>query len=118
MASYPFELEKLEQILVECACRGTDITYSDLLLRLGLRFSRPKVQTLCRALAELDTNGAERGEPGLAVLVVRSSDRLPGDGWWDSRVHYQGEWKGEQAANYVKQKQRRVFSFWQACKRA
>ena len=33
-------------------------------------------------LGVVDEEAAARGEPELAVLVVRQSDGLPGQGWW------------------------------------
>ena len=45
-------------------------------------FTRPKMRALCKVLAYVDDEAEERGEPELAVLVVRQSDGLPGQGWW------------------------------------
>jgi hypothetical protein len=68
--------------LVAAAADGRAITYADLLERLGYRFSRPKMRALCAMLGAIDSEAAERGEPKLAVLVVRQSDGIPGQGWW------------------------------------
>ena len=51
----------------------------------------------------------------VAVLVVRQSDGLPGQGWWDegARVHgYKGLWEGPRAAKLIREIQSRAFEFW------
>ena len=57
-----------------------------------------------------------RGEPELAVLVVRQSDRLPGQGWWvaggGSAHGYDGAWEGAEAAAYVARLQQKAFDYW------
>lgn len=73
------------------------------------------MRALCRTLDAIDTAGAARGEPGLAVLVVRESDRLPGQGWWvgaAERWDYAGLWIGPDAAELVRMRQAEVFRFW------
>ena len=40
------------------------------------------MRQLCKTLGAVDEEAAARGEPELAVLVVRQSDGLPGQGWW------------------------------------
>jgi hypothetical protein len=107
-----FEAEAVEQLLIDCAKRGVDISYSEALMALGCRFSRPKMRELCRVLGEVEKRAKENGEPELAVLVVRGSDRLPGDGWWTGRTSYHGDWTGEQAAKYVRRLQKKAFQFW------
>ena len=64
--------------LVAAAKAGLALTYGELLEHLGHRFSRPKMRQLCKILAAIDEEGAARGEPELAVLVVRQSDGIPG----------------------------------------
>ena len=44
----------------------------------------PRCGQLCKTLGAVDEEAAARGEPELAVLVVRQSDGLPGQGWWVS----------------------------------
>ena len=54
-------------------------------------------------------------EPELAVLVVRQSDGLPGQGWWvgGARKHgYAGLWEGPQAAKLIGKLHRQAFEFW------
>lgn len=101
--------------LVAAAKAGEPITYSELLNRLGHEFSRPKMRALCKVLGAVDEQAAELGEPELAVLVVRQSDRLPGQGWWieGARAHgYQGLWEGPDAARLIREVQARTFEFW------
>ena len=62
--------------------RRPSLTYSELLAQLGHGFSRPKMRALCKTLGAVDEEAEARGEPELAVLVVRQSDGLPGQGWW------------------------------------
>ena len=58
------------------------LSYAELLERLGYHFSRPKMRALCAVLGDVDREAEARGEPELAVLVVRQSDGIPGQGWW------------------------------------
>ena len=69
---------RIRAILIEAARAERSISYSELLGELGFRFTRPKMRALCKTLAEVDRLCALDGEPDLAVLVVRESDRLPG----------------------------------------
>ena len=110
-----FHPESVEQLLIQCAKDGADISYSEALTALGTRFSRPKMRQLCRVLGEIEERARENGEPELAVLVVKASDRLPGSGWWASRKSYRGEWTGEQAARYVRRLQQNAFKYWSSC---
>ncbi len=107
-----FQVELVEQILVQCAISRTDISYADALRALGTRFTRPKMRELCRVLGEVETRAKENGEPELAVLVVRGSDGLPGDGWWACRTSYRGDWTGERAEKYVRRLQQKAFKYW------
>lgn len=110
----PAEVRKL---LIAAACAGEGITYSELLNALGHQFTRPKMRALCKVLAAVDEEAAERGEPELAVLVVRQSDGLPGQGWWaggGAMLHgYDGLWAGPAALSLVKRLQRQAFEYWQ-----
>ena len=103
--------------LVAAARAGTALTYSELLQQLGFAFSRPKMRQLCVILADVDAEAAGRGEPELAVLVVRQSDRIPGQGWWvaggaRSRA-YEGPWEGPEAERFIAAVQAETFAFWQ-----
>ena len=102
--------------LVAVAKAGEPITYSELLNRLGHEFTRPKMRQLCKVLGFIDEAGAERGEPELAVLVVRQSDGMPGQGWWvdggASSHDYTGLWEGPEARVLVDRLQRQAFDYW------
>ena len=73
------------------------------------------MRALCVALGEIDRRAAKRGEPELAVLVVRASDKIPGAGWWtekDTRA-YKGPWEGPKAEKYIRDIQAKTFAYWQ-----
>ena len=106
---------EVRAILVASAKAGEAISYSEVLGLLGHDFTRPKMRALCKVLAYVDDEAEERGEPELAVLVVRQSDRLPGQGWWvgGARKHcYAGPWEGPRAAKLVRKLQTQAFEFW------
>ena len=102
--------------LVSAAAAGHALSYSELLEHLGYGFSRPKMRALCKTLGAVDEEAAARGEPELAVLVVRQSDGLPGQGWWISgggRTHgYEGPWEGPKATRFIRQLQQKTFDYW------
>lgn len=107
--------EEVRAHLIGAAAAGTSLTYSELLERLGYSFSRPKMRQLCAVLGEVDSLCAARGEPELAVLVVRQSDGLPGQGWWiaGARQHdYRGPWVGPEAKAFIARVQQASFAFW------
>jgi hypothetical protein len=109
--------EEVRLHLVAAAKAGTPMSYGALLEQLGYSFSRPKMRALCAILGAVDEAGALRGEPELAVLVVRQSDGLPGQGWWigGARSHgYQGPWDGPEARRFVERVQSESFDFWQS----
>ena len=102
--------------LVAAAAAGHALTYSELLEHLGYGFSRPKMRQLCKTLGAVDEEAAARGEPELAVLVVRQSDGIPGQGWWvagGASAHgYEGPWEGPRAHRFIRQLQQRTFDYW------
>ena len=102
--------------LVAAAAAGRALTYSELLEHLGYGFSRPKMRQLCKTLGAVDDEAAARGEPELAVLVVRQSDGLPGQGWWvaggASGHGYEGPWEGAKAVRFIRELQQRTFDYW------
>ena len=107
--------DEVRAILVSAARAGEAISYSEVLGLLGHRFSRPKMRQLCVVLGHVDRDAEIRGEPELAVLVVRASDGLPGQGWWISgaKAHgYSGEWEGPAAARLIRKVQARTFEYW------
>jgi hypothetical protein len=102
--------------LIAAARAGSALTYSELLERLGYPFSRPKMRALCKVLSIIDDAAAEDGEPELAVLVVRQSDGLPGQGWWVGsweQHRFTGEWTGPAARRLVDRLQQAAFAYWQ-----
>ena len=106
---------RVKSLLIASAAAGESITYSELLNALGHAFSRPKMRALCKVLAVVDDDAAERGEPELAVLVVRQSDGLPGQGWWigGAMLHgHDGLWTGPEAMKLVRKLQRQAFAYW------
>jgi hypothetical protein len=106
---------EVRAILVSAAKAGEAISYSEVLALLGHHFTRPKMRALCKVLAYVDDEAAERGEPELAVLVVRQSDGLPGQGWWigGAKAHgYTGPWEGPKAARLIRRIQRQAFDYW------
>ncbi len=108
-------MARVRALLIAAARRGRAVGYADLLDQLGHRFTRPKMRALCRTLDALDEAVAAAGEPDLAVLVVRASDGLPGQGWWTSRAWtagYDGPWTGPTAVAFVRAEQDRAFCFW------
>jgi hypothetical protein len=104
--------------LVAAAQAGGALTYAELLERLGYTFSRPKMRALCAILGTVDDEAAARGEPELAVLVVRQSDGLPGQGWWvagGARARrYEGPWEGPEARRFIAMVQAETFDWWQS----
>jgi hypothetical protein len=102
--------------LIAAAGAGTAISYSELLGQLGYAFSRPKMRALCAVLGAVDEEAEARGEPELAVLVVRASDGLPGQGWWvagGAEKHgFGSDWEGPAAHRLVERLQNEAFAYW------
>jgi hypothetical protein len=93
---------EVRAILISAAQGGQAISYSEVL-------------ELCKVLTFVDEEAEERGEPELAVLVVRQSDGLPGQGWWvgGAKKHgYTGLWEGPKAAKLIRKIQNQAFEFW------
>jgi hypothetical protein len=110
--------EEVRLHLVAAAKAGMALSYGELLERLGYSFSRPKMRALCKILGAVDEAAALRGEPELAVLVVRQSDGLPGQGWWiagGARSRgYEGPWEGPEARRFIDLVQSESFDFWKS----
>jgi hypothetical protein len=108
--------DEVRAYLIASAAAGQPITYSELLAHLGHAFTRPKMRALCKVLGTVDEDAATRGEPELAVLVVRQSDGLPGQGWWvagGASAHgHDGLWEGPEARTLVDRLQRAAFDYW------
>ena len=107
---------RVRAILIAAARAGRSVSYSELLGDLGFRVTRPKMRAVCKTLEEVDRLSAAGGEPDLAVLVVRESDRLPGQGWWVGGtallLGYDGPWEGAAAARFIREQQQAVFDYW------
>jgi hypothetical protein len=107
--------QEIRAHLIAAAAAGHALSYSELLEHLGYGFSRPKMRALCKTLGAVDRDAEARGEPELAVLVVRQSDGLPGQGWWveGARQHgYTGPWEGPKAGRFIRKLQQRAFDYW------
>lgn len=115
-----FDPEEIRETLIGAARARNALTYSQMLNLLGYAFTRPKMRSLCAAMDRIDEARRIRGEPGLAVLVVRQSDGLPGQGWFVSRSHRADEmpgdwpldWESAEAKNYVAMHQWLAFEYW------
>jgi hypothetical protein len=129
--------EEVRAHLIAAARAGTSLTYAELLQQLGYSFSRPKMRQLCSILSAVDDRAQANGEPELAVLVVRQSDRIPGQGWWVGRAPpdpgtiasgpgqsapagggagsrgYEGPREGPEAVRFIRLVQSKTFAFWQ-----
>jgi hypothetical protein len=108
-----FDVNRIEALVRTAAAKRTVMSYSELLLMLGYRFTRPKMRALCKVLDEVDRRAAQGGEPELAALVVREGDNLPGQGWWVGRTDYQGEWTGAIARRFLDAIQAKAFDYWE-----
>ena len=109
------DVDRVRALLQDSARQGRTLSYAGLLGMLGHRFTRPKMRALCRALDRVDEDSAAAGEPELAVLVVRESDGLPGQGWWTDaalRRGHAGAWEGPAAMALVREVQGRAFDWW------
>lgn len=107
--------KEVRSILIASARAGQAISYSEMLELLGHHFTRPKMRALCKVLTYVDDESEALGEPELAVLVVRQSDGLPGQGWWvgGAKKHgYTGLWEGPRAMRLIKRIQRNAFEHW------
>ena len=109
-----YDVARIKAILETAAREGRAMSYSELLLILGFRFTRPKMRAVCKTLDEIDRRSALEGAPALAVLVVREGDGLPGQGWWTGRTDYQGEWTGPEAQTHIARLQADVFAYWRS----
>ena len=110
------DVARVRAHLIAAARAGEALSYSALLAELGHRFTRPKMRALCKTLDAIDEAGLAAGEPELAVLVVRESDGLPGQGWWVGGAtflrDYHGPWEGPKARAFVDELQGEAFAYW------
>ncbi len=103
----------IESMLQDAAREERTISYSDLLMQLGISFTRPKMRALCKVLDAIDARAAGRGEPELAAFVVREGDNIPGQGWWLGRHDFVGEYESHAARKYLKEVQQLATDYWQ-----
>ena len=112
-----FDPAKVRGLLIEAARARQTFTYGALLNLLGHTFTRPLMRQLCKVLDAIDADGRAGGQPGLAVLVVRQSDGLPGQGWFVSRTGIYAdlplEWEGLEARRYTEARQAEAFDYWE-----
>ena len=108
------DVDAIEALLQAAAAQGQRLSYSELLQAVGERFTRPRMRALCKVLDAVDDRAAAAGQPALASLVVRESDRLPGQGWWIGRNDYVGAWDGPDARTYLDSVQRVAIAYWSA----
>ena len=118
MAQRLADPDEVRAHLVAAASAGVALSYAELLEHLGYPFSRPKMRQLCVVLGDVDRDAEARGEPELAVLVVRQSDGIPGQGWWVAgggrQRGYAGPWEGPEARRFIAAVQAETFAFWQS----
>lgn len=107
-----FDIDHIEALLQASARAGAAMSYSEILLALGHRFTRPKMRALCKVLDAVDQRAAAAGQPELAVLVVREGDGLPGQGWWVGRQAPVDSWTGPAAQALVTEIQQQAFDYW------
>jgi len=109
------DVDRLEALLVEAARARRTLTYAEVLAHFGIRITPRRVFALCRDLGVVCERNRARGEPELAVLVVRKADRLPGEGffhgaWRDGS--YDGPARGPEAHAYIALLTEQAFAFF------
>lgn len=111
------DVDELERLLIGAASERRTLAYSDVLSHFGKRTTPIRVFALCRDLGKVSDRNRERGEPELAVLVVRKTDRLPGEGFfheaWEEGS-YDGPATGPRAVAYIGTLTETVFDYWDA----
>jgi hypothetical protein len=109
------DIDRLDALLVRAAREGRTLSYADVLAHFGKRITPRRVFALGRDLGEVCRRNRARGEPELAVLVVRKADGLPGEGFFRSAWQeglYDGPPSGLRARAYIRDEQERVFEFF------
>lgn len=109
-----FPVDETENLLILSARAGSPVTYGEVFRWFGHPFVRFQVGQLCAALTEVDDRQRALGRPLLAVLVVRKSDGLPGQGWWLSLAEgmWSGDFEGPAAKRFVAAEQEKAFAYW------
>jgi hypothetical protein len=109
------DIGRLEVLLIEAARARRSLTYAEVLASFGMRIAPRRVYALCRDLGQVCERNRARGEPELAVLVVRKSDRLPGEGFFHSLWRegaYDGPATGPEAEAFIRSQTEEVFAHW------
>jgi hypothetical protein len=109
------DVDALERLLVEAARARRSLTYAEVLAHFGIKITPRRVFALCRDLGAVGERNRARAEPELAVLVVRKTDRLPGEGFFHSLWRdgaYDGPATGPLAAAFIRRETERVFAHW------
>jgi hypothetical protein len=114
------DIDRLQALLTEAAREGRSLTYAEVLAHFGIRITPRRVYALCRDLGQVCERNRARREPELAVLVVRKTDRLPGEGFFHSLWRdgaYDGPATGAAARAYIRAQTEEVFAFWASPRR-
>ena len=109
------DVDQLEKLLIAAACARRSLTYAEVLAHFGLRITPRRVYALCRDLGAVCERNRARGEPELAVLVVRKSDRLPGEGFFTASggmARTTDRRPDPPAAAFIRRESERVFAHW------
>ncbi len=109
------DLERLERVLIQAARERRPVTYGQLLGYFERKVTRITVGALCRDLGLVCRRVEARGGPDLAVLVVRKSDGLPGEGYFTALRReggYRGPSTGPLAARTIARRQAAVFAYY------
>ena len=109
------DIDALERLLIEAARDRRTLAYGEVLGHFGKRVTPIRVYALCRDLGEVSERNRERREPELAVLVVRKTDRLPGEGFFRSAWKdgsYDGPATGPRAKAYIDGLTETVFGYF------
>jgi hypothetical protein len=112
------DIDRLEALLIAAAQAQRSLTYAEVLAHFGIRITPRRVFALCRDLGAVCERNRARGEPELAVLVVRKADRLPGEGFFHSLWRdgaYDGPATGPRAEAFIRRETKGVFAHWAAC---
>lgn len=109
-----FPVDELEALLILRAKAQEAISYGEVFRWFGMPFVRFQVGQLSAALGEVDARQRAQGNPDLAVLVVRQSDGIPGQGWWLSLPggRWTGPFEGPKAKRFVESEQQKIFDYW------
>ena len=109
------DIDALEQLLIGAARDRRTLAYSEVLSHFGKRVTPIRVYALCRDLGVVSERNRARREPELAVLVVRKTDRLPGEGFFHSAWKdgsYEGPATGSEARAYIDGLTETVFDYF------